>query len=106
MRVQAPLYSLINNCMVTATPISGQESDVAIYAERSGAAYRLRYEIQIMVTDPVRQAINARMLKSFSLDRTWPDSYTERGIKQKAQLMQTIFRQDFGLRASIIEVLV
>lgn len=91
--------------MVTTTPISGQEAQVAIYAERIGAVYRLRYEIQVLITDTVRQSIETRMLKSFSLGRTWPDSYTENGIRQKARLMQGIFRQDFGLVASVIEIL-
>jgi hypothetical protein len=92
--------------MVTATPISGRPPDVVIYAERAGPAFRVRYELQIMITAPVKKLIDDRLLRSFSLDRSWPDSYTERGIRQKAKLMQNIFRQDFGLNANIIEILI
>jgi hypothetical protein len=92
--------------MVTATPISGRAPDVVIYAERAGTAYRVRYEIQIMLTATVKKLVDERMSRSFSLGREWPDSYTERGIRQKAKLMQNIFRQDFGLNASIVEILI
>lgn len=91
--------------MVTTTPISSRLSDVVIYAERRDSVYRLRYEILVMTTTTVQLAIRNKLIKSFSLDRPWPDSYTERGIRQKAQLMQNILRQDFGLHASIVEIL-
>lgn len=89
--------------MVTTTPLSDLNPDIFIYAERSGSAYRLRYEIQTMLSNEVVIGIRARLEKSFSLGRTWPDSYTESGIRQKAELMKNILSQSFGLRSSIIE---
>ena len=83
---------------MTTTP------DIVIYAEGKNNSYRIRYEIRSNVSKPNSDRIRLRLLKSFSLGRSYPDARTKRAATQKATLLQRIFDREFGLTSTIIEV--
>lgn len=94
----------INIDMVTFT--QSQDTSVAIYISGNATAgYRLRYEIQRELESAVRAVIDARLRKSFSLGGPQPDATLPRAAEQKARLMQTILKSEFGLTSTIITVI-
>lgn len=80
-----------------------QNEDVTIYVQVVGSTYNLRYELQKQISPAIVRSIDARLLKSFSLGRSFADAYTQPGIDQKAQLMKNIFFHDYGLTAKVIK---
>jgi len=78
------------------------DADVNIFTEVERSNYRLRYEVRKSITEELLQIIRNRMSKSYSLGRSYPDAYTEGAIQQKANLMQTIFTNEYGMSSSII----
>jgi hypothetical protein len=83
-----------------------QDTAVAIYVSGNPqAGYRIRYEIRRELESAVRAAIDARLRKSFSLGGAQPDATLPRAAEQKARLMQTILRSEFGLTSTIITVI-
>ncbi len=83
-----------------------QDTAVAIYVSgNSKVGYRIRYEIRRELESAVRAAIDARLRKSFSLGGPQPDASLPRAAEQKARLMQTILRSEFGLTSTIITVI-
>ncbi len=78
-------------------------SQVAIYITGNEASgYRITYEFLENVTDEQAIAIRTRLLKSFSLGRQFVDAKLLSGAQRKANLMKTIFRQEYGLLANTV----
>lgn len=97
-----PIAVLVINKDMALTDTISIDADVNIFIEVDRSNYRLRYEIRKSITEELTQIIRDRMSKSFSLGRNYPDAYTEVAIQQKANLMQTIFTNEYGLSSSII----
>jgi hypothetical protein len=82
-------------------------TDITIYiASQSDDNFRLRYEATATLDDATLSIIQARLLKSFSLGREFPDARLEANILRKSKLMQTIFKDEFGLSTTIINLIV
>jgi hypothetical protein len=82
-------------------------TDITIYiASQSDDNFRLRYEATVTLDDATLSIIQARLLKSFSLGREFPDARLEANILRKSKLMQTIFKDEFGLSTTIINLIV
>lgn len=80
-------------------------TSVAIYVSgNTKTGFFIRYELQREFDSAVKAAIEARMRKSFLLDRQRPDAMTEAGINQKSQLMKNLFSTLYGLTATVIRV--
>ena len=82
-------------------------TDVTIYieGEGEGSAYTVRYELRTTLVDTITTNIVNRLRKSFNLDRKLPDAYTESAILRKAELMKSIFRSEYGLSATIVDLI-
>ena len=82
-------------------------TDITIYIDPQTAdTFRLRYEVTATLDDATLATIQARLLKSFSLGRDFPDARLEAAILRKSKLMQTIFKDEFGLTTTIINLIV
>jgi hypothetical protein len=80
-------------------------TDITIYIEGAGVAYTVRYEVRSTLTDVISASIAVRLRKSFNLNSTIPDAYTEPAILRKADLMKSIFRSEYGLSATIVDLI-
>lgn len=99
-----PVTLSINSVMASLTQ-TDTRNDVVIYLNSNRSdKWRVRYEILTDVTDQIRTAIDVRLQKSFSLGRIWPDANSEKAALQKAKLMQNIFKLEFGLTSTVINV--
>jgi hypothetical protein len=76
-----------------------------IFYSNSNNEYRLRYEIKGTLDASIVAAIQSRLLKSYSLGRTWPDAYSTAGITQKAKLMSMIFKNEYGITSEIVNTI-
>lgn len=83
------------------------DADITIYIEGTPESYRVRYEVVTSSTlsNSILNEILQRMRKSFSLGNTVPDAYTIPGILRKAELMKTIFRNEYGLSSIIVRLI-
>ena len=83
-----------------------QDTAVAIYVSGNAkAGYRIRYELRRELESEVSAAVAARLRKSFSLGGAQPDATVLRAAEQKARLMQTILRSEFGLTSTIVNTI-
>jgi hypothetical protein len=76
-----------------------------IFYSSSNNEHRLRYEIKGTLDSAIVAAIQTRLLKSYSLGRTWPDAYNAAGIARKAKLMGMIFKNEYGITSEIINTI-
>lgn len=81
------------------------EFDVTIYIEQArNNEFRVRYEFRTTVTPNIQEQVRQRLLKSFSLGRSFPDARTQNAARQKGRLMQTLLKNSFGYNSNIVEV--
>lgn len=81
--------------------------DVIIYIDlQADNIYRLRYEVGADIDAATQAAIRTRLLKSFSLGREFPDARIELSILRKSKLMQTIFKDEYGMTSTIINLII
>jgi hypothetical protein len=82
-------------------------SDITIYIKQQlDTTFILQYEVNITLDVDTLANIKTRLLKSFSLGREFPDARLEAAILRKSKLMQTIFKDEFGLTNTIINLIV
>lgn len=84
---------------------TNSDADVNIFIEEENRKYRLRYEIRKSISDDLTAKIFARLLKSYSLGRSFADANSEPAIRQKARLMSIIFKNEYGLSSTIIDLI-
>ncbi len=82
-----------------------QNVDVIIYIEGSGESYTVRYEFRNTLNLDTN-GIAARLRKSFSLGGSISDAFSELGILRKAELMKRIFRNEYGLEAVVVDLII
>jgi hypothetical protein len=80
------------------------EADFSIYIVRfTSDSFKLRYEASGSINQSILTVIETRMKKSFALGKDIPDAYDKKSIRNKANLMQIIFRDEYGYSSIIID---